>query len=96
MIIPLVQKIEHNHCYFSHKDLEKIDIAAQAPSSQFSFPMNVSESNAVTKEDVLDSLFVNEEERIILEEKKQEAKAIVLIVMKPDVLGLQNQSVVMC
>ena len=69
VIIPSVKKIEHDHCYFSHKDLEKLDIAAQAPSSPFSLPMHVSESNTVTKEDVLDSLFVNEEERTILGKK---------------------------
>ena len=70
MIIPSVKKIEHNHCYSSHKDLEKIDITAQVPSSSFSLPMHMSETNIVTKEDVLDSFFVNEQDNIRKKNKK--------------------------
>ena len=48
--------------------------------------MHMSETNIVTKEDVLDSFFVNEQDNI--RKKKQKAKVIVLIGMKLDVLGL--------
>ena len=94
VIIPSVKKIEHDHCYFSHKDLEKLDIAAhKLRVVHFLCPCHMSESNTVTKEDVLDSLFVNEEERTILE-KKTRSQSDSLIGMKLDVLGLRAQSVI--